>query len=75
MVTINGEQQAAAGKTVSGVLAEMKLERSIRGVAFAALLGLSDFRKDAFAVGIHAGTHPFLPHKAISPANARLIFV
>lgn len=47
----------------------------IRGVAFAALLGLSDFRKDAFAVGIHAGTHPFLPHKAISPANARLIFV
>lgn len=26
----------------------------MRGVAFAALLGLSDFRKDAFAAGLHA---------------------
>ena len=26
----------------------------MRGVSFAALLGLSDFRKDAFATGIHA---------------------
>ena len=26
----------------------------MRGVAFAALLGLSDFRRDAFAVGMHA---------------------
>ena len=26
----------------------------MRGVAFAALLGLSDFRKDAFATGLHA---------------------
>ena len=26
----------------------------MRGVGFAALLGLSDFRKDAFATGLHA---------------------
>ena len=30
------------------------LFRSMRGVGFAALLGLDDFRKDAFATGMHA---------------------
>lgn len=33
---------------------ERALMGGMRGVAFAALLGLSDFRKDAFATGIHA---------------------
>lgn len=33
---------------------ERALKGGIRGVGFAALLGLSDFRKDAFAVGTHA---------------------
>ncbi|MBE6062928.1 MAG: 2-iminoacetate synthase ThiH [Clostridium butyricum] len=33
---------------------ERALKGGMRGVAFAALLGLSDFRKDAFATGIHA---------------------
>lgn len=33
---------------------ERALLGGMRGVAFAALLGLSDFRKDAFATGLHA---------------------
>lgn len=33
---------------------ERALRGGIRGVGFAALLGLSDFRRDAFATGIHA---------------------
>lgn len=33
---------------------ERALRGGMRGVAFAALLGLSDFRKDAFATGLHA---------------------
>lgn len=33
---------------------ERALQGGMRGVAFAALLGLSDFRKDAFAAGLHA---------------------
>ena len=33
---------------------ERALKGGMRGVGFAALLGLSDFRKDAFATGIHA---------------------
>lgn len=33
---------------------ERALMGGVRGVAFAALLGLSDFRKDAFATGMHA---------------------
>lgn len=34
---------------------ERALMGGMRGVAFAALLGLSDFRKDALATGLHAG--------------------
>ncbi|MEY8518762.1 2-iminoacetate synthase ThiH [Lachnospiraceae bacterium 29-84] len=33
---------------------ERALKGGMRGVAFAALLGLSDYRKDAFATGLHA---------------------
>lgn len=33
---------------------ERALRGGIRGVAFAALLGLADFRRDAFATGLHA---------------------
>lgn len=33
---------------------ERALRGGMRGVAFAALLGLADFRKDAFATGLHA---------------------
>lgn len=33
---------------------ERALRGGMRGVGFAALLGLSDFRKDAFATGVHA---------------------
>lgn len=33
---------------------ERALRGGMRGVAFAALLGLDDFRKDAFATGLHA---------------------
>ena len=33
---------------------ERALRGGMRGVAFAALLGLSDYRKDAFATGMHA---------------------
>lgn len=33
---------------------ERALRAGLRGVAFAALLGLADFRRDAFATGLHA---------------------
>lgn len=33
---------------------ERAIQAGIRGVAFGALLGLDDFRKDAFAAGLHA---------------------
>ncbi len=39
---------------------ERALRGGMRGVAFGALLGLDDFRTDAFAVGLHAH---FLQHK------------
>lgn len=53
------------------------LERAIRGgmrgVAFAALLGLSDFRKDAFAAGVHAYLiQRKYPHAEISFSCPRL---
>ena len=45
----------------------------MRGVAFAALLGLSDFRKDAFAVGMHAYLlQRKYPHAEISFSCPRL---
>ena len=45
----------------------------MRGVAFAALLGLSDFRKDAFAVGKHAYLiQRKYPHAEISFSCPRL---
>ena len=45
----------------------------MRGVAFAALLGLSDFRKDAFAVGTHAYLiQRRYPHAEISFSCPRL---
>jgi 2-iminoacetate synthase len=45
----------------------------MRGVAFAALLGLSDFRKDAFAVGNHAYLiQRKYPHAEISFSCPRL---
>ena len=52
---------------------ERALKGGMRGVAFAALLGLDDFRKDAFATGMHA----FLlqrkyPHAGISFSCPRL---
>lgn len=52
---------------------ERALRGGMRGVAFAALLGLDDFRKDAFATGMHA----FLlqrkyPHAEISFSCPRL---
>ena len=52
---------------------ERALKGGMRGVAFAALLGLDDFRKDAFATGMHA----FLlqrkyPHAEISCSCPRL---
>ena len=52
---------------------ERALKGGMRGVAFAALLGLDDFRKDAFATGMHA----FLlqrkyPHAEISFSCPRL---
>lgn len=52
---------------------ERALRGGMRGVAFAALLGLDDFRKDAFATGMHAY---FLqrkyPHAEISFSCPRL---
>jgi 2-iminoacetate synthase len=52
---------------------ERALNGGVRGVGFAALLGLSDFRRDAFATGLHA----FLiqkkyPHAEISFSCPRL---
>ncbi len=52
---------------------ERALKGGMRGVAFAALLGLSDFRKDAFATGIHAYMlQRKYPHAEISFSCPRL---
>lgn len=52
---------------------ERALRGGMRGVAFAALLGLSDFRKDAFAVGTHADLiQRAYPHAEISFSCPRL---
>ena len=52
---------------------ERALKGGMRGVAFAALLGLSDFRKDAFATGIHAYLiQKKYPHAEISFSCPRL---
>jgi 2-iminoacetate synthase len=52
---------------------ERALMGGIRGVGFAALLGLADFRKDAFATGIHAWLiQRKYPHAEISFSCPRL---
>lgn len=52
---------------------ERAVRGGMRGVAFAALLGLSDFRKDAFAVGTHAYLiQRKYPHAEISFSCPRL---
>ncbi len=52
---------------------ERALRAGMRGVAFAALLGLDDFRKDAFATGMHAWTlQRKYPHAEISFSCPRL---
>ena len=52
---------------------ERALMGGMRGVAFAALLGLSDFRKDAFATGMHAYLiQKKYPHAEISFSCPRL---
>jgi len=52
---------------------ERAIRGGMRGVAFAALLGLSDFRKDAFAVGMHAYLlQRKYPHAEISFSCPRL---
>lgn len=52
---------------------ERALMGGMRGVAFAALLGLSDFRKDAFATGMHASLiQKKYPHAEISISCPRL---
>lgn len=52
---------------------ERALKGGMRGVAFAALLGLSDFRKDAFATGMHAYLlQRKYPHAEISFSCPRL---
>ncbi len=52
---------------------ERALMGGMRGVAFAALLGLDDFRKDAFATGIHAYLiQRKYPHAEISFSCPRL---
>lgn len=52
---------------------ERALLGGMRGVAFAALLGLSDFRKDAFATGLHACyIQKKYPHAEISFSCPRL---
>ena len=52
---------------------ERALMGGMRGVAFAALLGLDDFRKDAFATGIHAWLlQRKYPHAEISFSCPRL---
>lgn len=52
---------------------ERALKGGMRGVAFGALLGLDDFRKDAFAVGLHAYfLQQKYPHAEISFSTPRL---
>ncbi len=52
---------------------ERALKGGMRGVAFAALLGLDDFRKDAFATGLHAYLlQKKYPHAEISFSCPRL---
>lgn len=52
---------------------ERALRGGMRGVAFAALLGLADFRKDAFATGLHAWLiQRAYPHAEISFSCPRL---
>lgn len=52
---------------------ERAIRAGMRGVAFAALLGLDDFRKDAFATGLHAYfLQKKYPHAEISFSCPRL---
>lgn len=52
---------------------ERALKGGMRGVAFAALLGLADFRKDAYATGMHASLlQKAYPHAEISFSCPRL---
>lgn len=52
---------------------ERALLGGMRGVAFGALLGLDDFRKDAFAVGLHASLlQQKYPHAEIAFSTPRL---
>lgn len=52
---------------------ERALKAGMRGVGFAALLGLADFRKDAFATGLHAYLiQKKYPHAEISFSSPRL---
>ena len=52
---------------------ERALNGGMRGVGFAALLGLADFRKDAFATGLHAYLiQKKFPHAEISFSCPRL---
>lgn len=52
---------------------ERALRGGMRGVAFGALLGLGDFRKDAFATGLHAYlVQKAYPHAEISFSPPRL---
>ncbi|MEG0071003.1 MAG: 2-iminoacetate synthase ThiH [Raoultibacter sp.] len=52
---------------------ERALRGGMRGVAFAALLGLDDFRKDAFATGMHAYLlQRKYPHAEVSFSCPRL---
>lgn len=52
---------------------ERALLGGMRGVAFGALLGLDDFRKDAFSVGVHAYLiQQKYPHAEISFSTPRL---
>ena len=52
---------------------ERALKGGMRGVGFAALLGLADFRKDAFAVGTHAHyIQQKYPHAEIAISCPRL---
>lgn len=52
---------------------ERAIRGGMRGVAFAALLGLDDFRKDAFATGVHAYLlQRKYPHAEISFSCPRL---
>lgn len=52
---------------------ERALKAGMRGVAFGALLGIDDFRKDAFAAGLHAYyIQKKYPHAEISFSPPRL---